>query len=107
MTMSLAADATISFIAGKPGLFTFPAAGYVGGWMISDYRHSLKDLPELDRIKATVMDRRLLRPRYCPPGLSTDTKAPSAKSWSRPALQTTSARSPSPQNQPIARALAW
>ena len=51
----LAADATISFIAGKPGLFTFPAAGYVGDLEISAI--GIHDgLPELDQVKATVVD---------------------------------------------------
>ncbi|MDE2748712.1 MAG: NAD(P)H-hydrate dehydratase [Chloroflexota bacterium] len=54
----ISADSTISFIAGKPGLFTFPAAGHVGELTISRIGISEK-LPELDQIKATVVDPRL------------------------------------------------
>ena len=54
----LAADATISFITGKPGLFTFPAAGYVGDLEISAIGIP-EGLPELDQVKATVMDERI------------------------------------------------
>ncbi len=52
----IAADATISFIAGKPGLFTFPAAGYVGELEISTIGIP-ETLPELDEVKATVVDK--------------------------------------------------
>ena len=55
---ALVADATITFIASKPGLFTFPAAGFVG-----DLEHSLigipKSLPELDQVKAAVVNSNL------------------------------------------------
>jgi NAD(P)H-hydrate epimerase len=52
------ADATITFIAGKPGLFPFPAAGCVGELAISPI--GIPDsLPELERIKDTVVDQRL------------------------------------------------
>lgn len=53
----IAADATISFIAPKPGLFTFPAAGYVGDLEISAI--GIPDsLPEMDMVKTTVVDKR-------------------------------------------------
>lgn len=54
----IAADATISFIAGKPGLFMFPAAGFVGDLEIATI--GIPDrLPELERVKATVVDKRV------------------------------------------------
>lgn len=54
----IAADTTISFIAGKPGLFTFPAARFVGDLEISAI--GIPDnLPELDQVKATVVDKRV------------------------------------------------
>ncbi len=51
------ADATISFIAGKRGFYTFPAAGYVGDLEIAAIGIP-GCLPELDRLKATVMDEK-------------------------------------------------
>ncbi len=54
----IAADATISFIAGKPGMFAFPAAGFVGNLQIAAI--GIPDgLPELDQVKAKVVDKRL------------------------------------------------
>ena len=53
----IAADTTISFIAGKPGFFTFPAASRVGDLEIATI--GIPDnLPELDEVKATVVDKR-------------------------------------------------
>lgn len=53
----IAADATITFIAGKRGQFTFPAARYVGALEIASI--GIPDsLPELEQIKATVVDGR-------------------------------------------------
>ena len=61
----ISADATITFIAGKPGLFTFPAAGCLGDLVISPI--DIPDsLPELERIKATVLDESLA-PALLPP----------------------------------------
>ncbi|MCY3914844.1 MAG: NAD(P)H-hydrate dehydratase [Chloroflexi bacterium] len=52
----LAADTTIAFIAGKPGLFTFPAAGCVGDLEISAI--GIPDsLPELDQVKTMLVDK--------------------------------------------------
>ena len=49
------ADATISFIAGKKGHFTFPAASFVGDLEISVL--GIPDcLPELEQLKATALD---------------------------------------------------
>ena len=53
---ALRADATISFIAAKPGLLTFPAAASVGELVI-DAIAIPPDLPELRRVSATLMDR--------------------------------------------------
>lgn len=56
-TNVIAADATISFIAGKPGHFTFPAAGCVGDLEISTL--GIPDsLPELDMVNTTVVNKR-------------------------------------------------
>ncbi len=53
----IAADATITFIAAKKGHFTFPAARYVGTLEIDSI--GIPDsLPELDQIKAMVVDAR-------------------------------------------------
>lgn len=54
----IAADATISFIAGKPSLFTFPAANFVGDLEIATLGIP-HNLPELTRLKSTVVDKRL------------------------------------------------
>ncbi len=55
---ALAADATMSFIAAKPGLFSFPAAGLVGELVIS--RIGIPpDLPALQRLATTVVDTAL------------------------------------------------
>ncbi|MCY3866593.1 MAG: NAD(P)H-hydrate dehydratase [Chloroflexi bacterium] len=52
----IAADTTIAFIAGKPGLFTFPAAGCVGDLEISAI--GIPDsLPELDQVKTMLVDK--------------------------------------------------
>lgn len=52
---ALAADATISFIAGKPGLFTFPAARYVGELEIAAIGVPAS-LPELEQVKTKIVD---------------------------------------------------
>jgi NAD(P)H-hydrate epimerase len=62
---ALVADATITFIAGKPGLFTFPAAGFVGDLEYSDIGIPAS-LPALDQVKAEVVDSRLAA-RLLPP----------------------------------------
>lgn len=55
---ALAADATMSFIAAKPGLFSFPAAGLVGELVIS--RIGIPpDLPALQGLATTVVDAAL------------------------------------------------
>lgn len=54
----IAADTTISFIAGKPGLFTFPAAGCVGDLEIAAIGIPA-ELPELEQVNATVVDKRV------------------------------------------------
>lgn len=52
---AISADATISFIAAKPGLFTFPAASYVGELAVSTI--GLPDgLHELSQLSTTVFD---------------------------------------------------
>ena len=52
---ALAADLTMTFIAAKPGLFVFPAAGLVGELAIS--RIGIPhDLPALQRLSGTVVD---------------------------------------------------
>ena len=52
---AIAADETITFIAAKPGLFTFPAARYVGKLIFSQI--GVPDtLPALTQITTTVMD---------------------------------------------------
>ena len=54
---AIAADATITFIAAKRGHFTFPAARYVGALEIASI--GITDgLPELDQIKAMIVDGR-------------------------------------------------
>lgn len=63
---AVAADETITFVAAKPGLFTFPAARYVGKLIFSQI--GIPDsLPQLARITRSVMDswqaRSLLPPR--------------------------------------------
>lgn len=52
---ALTADATITFIAGKPGLFTFPAAEYVGDLVIATIGIP-PQLPALEQIAAAVVD---------------------------------------------------
>lgn len=52
---ALAADLTMTFIAAKPGLFVFPAAGLVGELVISPIGIP-HDLPALQRLQATVVD---------------------------------------------------
>lgn len=52
----LNADATITFIAAKPGLFAFPAASHVGALFIADIGIP-EALPEVQRLRATVLDR--------------------------------------------------
>jgi len=54
----IAADATITYIAGKPGLFTFPAARYVGDLEIAAIGIPLS-LPELDQIETSALDASL------------------------------------------------
>ncbi len=54
----IAADATITYIAGKPGLFTFPAARYVGDLEISTIGIPLS-LPELDQVQTSIVDASL------------------------------------------------
>lgn len=54
----IAADLTISFIAGKRGLFVFPAARYVGDLEIAAIGIP-ESFPQLARIKTTVVDARL------------------------------------------------
>ncbi len=54
---ALAADATISFIAAKPGLFTFPAASFVGELAVSTLGLP-EELPELSRLQTTMTDGR-------------------------------------------------
>ena len=52
---TIAADETITLIAAKPGLFTFPAAKYVGKLILSQI--GIPDtLPELAQVTTTVMD---------------------------------------------------
>ena len=52
---AIAADETITFIAAKPGLFTFPAARYVGKLIFSQI--GVPDtVPALAQVTATVMD---------------------------------------------------
>ncbi len=55
---ALAADATMSFIAAKPGLFSFPAAGLVGELVISGIGIP-PDLPALQRLATTMVDAAL------------------------------------------------
>lgn len=52
---TITADETITLIAAKPGLFTFPAAKYVGKLILSQI--GIPDtLPELAQVTTTVMD---------------------------------------------------
>ncbi len=55
----VAADLTITFIAGKPGLYTFPAAALAGAVEVSQIGIP-KGLPALQGITAEVMDRKLV-----------------------------------------------
>ena len=55
---AITADATISFIAAKPGQFIFPAASCVGDLALSSLGIP-ESLPELARLTSTVIDRRL------------------------------------------------
>lgn len=52
---ALCADLTMTFIAAKPGLFVFPAAGFVGELAISPIGIP-DDLPALQRLSTTVVD---------------------------------------------------
>lgn len=52
---TIRADATISFIAAKAGLLTFPAAGLVGDLIVSQIGLP-DDLPALQRASTTLMD---------------------------------------------------
>ena len=55
---AITADATITFIAAKPGQFAFPAANHVGDLALA--KLGIPDsLPALARITTTVIDRRL------------------------------------------------
>ena len=54
----MSADATITFIAGKRGLYLFPAARYVGLLEIATIGISAS-LPAFDRLRATVVDERV------------------------------------------------
>ena len=57
---TLAADVTITFIAAKPGLFTFPAASKVGELVCS--RISIpQDLPQLEQLQCTIIDGALAK----------------------------------------------
>lgn len=57
---ALPANATISFIAAKPGLLTFPAAAAVGDLVVSQI--GITDgLSELQRLSTTLMDAPLAR----------------------------------------------
>lgn len=55
---ALAADLTMTFIAAKPGLFVFPAAGLAGELVVSQIGIP-NDLPALGRLSATVVDGEL------------------------------------------------
>lgn len=57
---TLTAAATVTFIAAKPGQFTFPAAGYVGELSIADLGIP-PELPALRQIRDIVVDRRYAR----------------------------------------------
>ena len=57
---TLAADVTITFIAAKPGLFTFPAAGKVGELICSRIGIP-QDLPQLEQLQCTVIDGALAK----------------------------------------------
>ena len=56
-TNALQADETITFIAAKTGLFTFPAAKYVSELLISSLGIPAS-FPELKRIQRSIVDRR-------------------------------------------------
>ena len=51
----LSADETITFIAAKKGLFSFPAANHVGE-LVNSAIGIPRDLPELERIQTSVLD---------------------------------------------------
>ncbi len=55
---TIPADATITFIAAKPGLLTFPAAAYVGDLVCAPIGIP-HDLPDLREIRRTVVDQGL------------------------------------------------
>ncbi len=57
---TLFADATLTFIAAKPGLFTFPAAAHVGELHVASAGVP-NDLPELYAVSAEVIDGRAAR----------------------------------------------
>lgn len=57
---TLAADVTITFIAAKPGLFTFPAASKVGELVCSRIGIP-QDLPQLEQLQCTVIDGALAK----------------------------------------------
>ncbi len=57
---TLAADATITFIAAKPGLLTFPAAGKVGELVLSQLGIP-PDLPALQALSTSLVDGELAR----------------------------------------------
>ncbi|MCY3976514.1 MAG: NAD(P)H-hydrate dehydratase [Chloroflexi bacterium] len=54
----IAADMTTTFIAAKPGLLTFPAAAFVGDLDLSPIGIP-ESLPELEGIKAEIVDSKL------------------------------------------------
>ena len=57
---TIAADITITFIAAKPGLFTFPAADNVGDLICSRIGIP-QDLPQLEQIQCAVIDGALAK----------------------------------------------
>ncbi len=57
---ALPANATISFIAAKPGLLTFPAAAAVGDLVVSQIGIA-DEQPELQRLSITLMDKSLAK----------------------------------------------
>lgn len=57
---ALPANATISFIAAKPGLLTFPAAGSLGELVVSQIGIA-DELPELQRLPTTLLDLSLAK----------------------------------------------
>jgi NAD(P)H-hydrate epimerase len=56
---TIIADQTVTFIAAKPGLLTFPGAGYVGGLSIATIAVR-SDLPEITAIKFTFATHRMI-----------------------------------------------